>query len=74
MTVGLHFNSQHSIHFPEGDYDNIAAKLLNGINADTYYLEYDTERAGTFELLKHLSKRVTSSWPHHLKVLEAGKY
>jgi len=26
------------------------------VNVDCYYLEYDTERAGTFEPLKHLPK------------------
>ncbi len=40
------------------------------MNADTYYLEYDTERAGNFEPLKHLPKNknvilgvITSKFP-----------
>ena len=51
MIVGLHLcrgNFRHSIHFSEGGYDAIAAKLFNEVNVDCYYLEYDTERAGTF--------------------------
>ncbi|KAI5793065.1 UROD/MetE-like protein [Geopyxis carbonaria] len=59
MTIGLHLcrgNFRHSIHFSEGGYDNIAIKLFNQINVDTYYLEYDTARAGTFEPLRHLPK------------------
>lgn len=44
------------MHFSEGGYDRIAIKLFQQINVDTYYLEYDTPRAGTFEPLKFLPK------------------
>ena len=44
------------MHFSEGGYDRIAIKLFQQINVDAYYLEYDTERAGTFEPLKFLPK------------------
>jgi methionine synthase II (cobalamin-independent) len=43
-------------HFAEGGYDIIASKLFRDLNVDTFYLEYDTERAGGFEPLKHLPK------------------
>ena len=43
-------------HFASGAYDIIAAKLFKEMNVDTFYLEYDTERAGGFEPLKHLPK------------------
>ncbi|KAI6044717.1 UROD/MetE-like protein [Pisolithus marmoratus] len=62
MTVSLHLcrgNFRHSIHFSEGGYDAIAVKLFNEINVDCYYLEYDTERAGTFEPLRYLPKNKT---------------
>lgn len=62
MTVGLHLcrgNFKDGMHFSEGGYDNIAIKLFNEINVDAYYLEYDTDRAGTFEPLKHLPKNKT---------------
>ncbi|KAG8217972.1 UROD/MetE-like protein [Butyriboletus roseoflavus] len=73
MTVGLHLcrgNFRHSMHFSEGGYDAIAVKLFNEVNVDCYYLEYDTERAGTFEPLRHLPKHkslvlglITSKFP-----------
>ncbi|RPA89829.1 UROD/MetE-like protein [Choiromyces venosus 120613-1] len=62
LTVGLHLcrgNFRHSIHFSEGGYDHIAVKLFNETNVDVYYLEYDTERAGSFEPLKHVPKHKT---------------
>ena len=43
-------------HFSEGGYDRIAVKLFNELNASTYYLEYDTARAGGFEPLTQLPK------------------
>ncbi|KAK9419631.1 putative 5-methyltetrahydropteroyltriglutamate-homocysteine methyltransferase [Seiridium unicorne] len=43
-------------HFAEGSYDIIAKKLFENLNVDTFYLEYDTERAGGFEPLKYLPK------------------
>ena len=58
------------MHFSEGGYDRIAIKLFTQINVDTYYLEYDTERARSFEPLRHLPKNksvvlglVTSKFP-----------
>jgi hypothetical protein len=38
------------MHFSEGGYEHISKKLFKELNADTYYLEYDTERAGGFEV------------------------
>lgn len=46
-------------HFASGAYDIIAAKLFKDMNVNTFYLEYDTERAGGFEPLKHLPKDKT---------------
>ncbi|KAK9414500.1 hypothetical protein SUNI508_11210 [Seiridium unicorne] len=57
LHVGIHLcrgNFAYSKHFSEGGYDRIASKLFRDINADTYFLEYDTDRAGTFEPLKEL--------------------
>ena len=42
--------------FFEGDCGLIVTKVFNKITVDTYYLEYDTGRAGTSEALKELSK------------------
>ncbi|EPQ60557.1 UROD/MetE-like protein [Gloeophyllum trabeum ATCC 11539] len=73
MTIGLHLcrgNFRDGRHFSEGGYDRIAVKLFNEIDVDCYYLEYDTERAGTFEPLKFLPKNkvvilglITSKFP-----------
>lgn len=41
-------------HFAEGAYDIIAQKLFQELNVNTFYLEYDTARAGGFEPLKFL--------------------
>ncbi len=43
-------------HFAEGGYDVIAQKLFTQLKVNTFYLEYDTERAGGFEPLKFLPK------------------
>ena len=57
--LGIHLcrgNYVGSKHFSEGAYDRIATKLFNNLNVSTYYLEYDTPRAGGFEPLKYLPK------------------
>jgi methionine synthase II (cobalamin-independent) len=57
LTIGLHIcrgNFTGGVHFSEGSYDRIAVKLFHKLNVDTYYLEYDTERAGDFTPLKYL--------------------
>lgn len=59
MHLGIHLcrgNFVGSRHFSEGGYDRIATKLFNELNVNTYYLEYDTPRAGGFEPLKQLPK------------------
>ena len=40
----------------EGGYDPVAETLFNEIQADGYFLEYDTARAGGFEPLRFLPK------------------
>lgn len=57
--VGVHLCRGNFIggrHFASGAYDIIAKKLFQDLNVDTFYLEYDTERAGGFEPLKFLPK------------------
>ncbi|KAF2444634.1 UROD/MetE-like protein [Karstenula rhodostoma CBS 690.94] len=73
MHIGVHLcrgNFVNSRHFSEGGYDRIATKLFIQLNMHTYYLEYDTPRAGGFEPLAHLPKHknvilgvVTSKFP-----------
>lgn len=57
MHTGIHLCRGNFIggrHFSEGSYDIIAKKLFENLNVNTFYLEYDTERAGGFEPLKFL--------------------
>ncbi|TGO14103.1 hypothetical protein BTUL_0058g00280 [Botrytis tulipae] len=73
MHVGIHLcrgNFVNGRHFSEGGYDVIATKLFQDLNVNTYYLEYDTARAGGFEPLAHLPKNknvilglITSKFP-----------
>ena len=57
--------------FGEGGYDPIADVLFNKINVDSYFLEYETARAGNFEPLRLVPKNktivlglVSSKLPH----------
>jgi methionine synthase II (cobalamin-independent) len=59
MHTGIHLCRGNFIggrHFAEGSYDIIAKKLFQTLNVNTFYLEYDTERAGGFEPLRFLPK------------------
>jgi len=42
--------------FGEGGYDPIADVLFNTIDVDSYFLEYETERAGNFQPLRFLPR------------------
>ncbi len=42
--------------FAQGGYDPIAERLFNELDYDGFFLEYDSERAGTFEPLRFLPK------------------
>ena len=44
----------------EGAYDQVADVVFNQIDVDSYFLEYDTDRAGTFEPLRMLPKHKTA--------------
>ncbi|TFK41232.1 hypothetical protein BDQ12DRAFT_664076 [Crucibulum laeve] len=56
LTIGVHLcrGNFKGAHFSEGGYDRISDKLFNTLDVDTFYLEYDNERAGDFKPLKHL--------------------
>jgi len=79
--LGIHLcrgNYVGSKHFSEGAYDRIATKLFNNLAVSTYYLEYDTPRAGGFEPLKSLPRNknvvlgvITSKFPELEKASDA---
>ena len=54
VTFAIHLcRGNHQSHwYAEGGYDPIAEKLFNTLNVDLFLLEYESERAGTFEPLR----------------------
>lgn len=40
----------------EGGYEPVAEVLFNAINIQRYFMEYDSPRAGSFDVLRHLPK------------------
>ena len=62
MTVTLHqCRGNMSGHWAAaGAYDPVAERLLGGMEVDGFFLEYDTERAGGFEPLRHLAPGKTA--------------
>ena len=63
--AGLHLamhlcrGNNQSGWFGQGGYDAIADVLFNKIDVDSYFLEYETARAGTFEPLRLVPKNKT---------------
>jgi methionine synthase II (cobalamin-independent) len=58
VTFGIHLcrGNVRSMWHREGGYDAIAEKLFNSLRHDRFLLEYDTERAGSFEPLRFVPK------------------
>ncbi|KAG8163686.1 hypothetical protein KVR01_006983 [Diaporthe batatas] len=60
LHVGMHMcrgNYKNSRYFTIGSYNHIAETLFGESKAfDTFYLEYDDSRSGTFEPLRHLPR------------------
>ena len=67
-TVAIHIcrGNNESKWYAEGGYDSIAEKLFGTLNVDRFLLEYDTDRAGTFEPLRFVPRGkivVLEVWP-----------
>ncbi len=58
VTVAIHLcrGNNRSHWYAEGGYDAIAEKLFGALRVDRFLLEYDDERAGTFEPLRLVPK------------------
>ena len=56
--VAIHLcrGNNRSQWYAEGGYDPIAEKLFNQLNVDAFLLEYESERAGTFEPLRFVPR------------------
>jgi 5-methyltetrahydropteroyltriglutamate--homocysteine methyltransferase len=61
MTVGMHLcrGNFRSTFVASGGYEPVAEILFNTIKVHTYFMEYDTERAGGFEPLRFVPKDKT---------------
>jgi 5-methyltetrahydropteroyltriglutamate--homocysteine methyltransferase len=58
MTVSMHLcrGNFRSHWVASGGYEPVAEVLFNQINADAYFMEYDTDRAGGFEPLRFVPR------------------
>jgi 5-methyltetrahydropteroyltriglutamate--homocysteine methyltransferase len=58
LTVAMHIcrGNNESKWYAEGGYEPIAEKLFGSLAVDRFLLEYDTERAGTFEPLRFMPR------------------
>jgi 5-methyltetrahydropteroyltriglutamate--homocysteine methyltransferase len=56
MTMHVCRGNFQSTWIASGGYEPVAATLLQTLNLDGYFLEYDTDRAGGFEPLRFLPK------------------
>lgn len=58
LTINTHVcrGNYHSCYATKGAYDAIAPYLFAQENVETFYLEYDDERSGSFEALKHIAQ------------------
>jgi len=52
LAIHLCRGNNRSQWYAEGGYDTIAEKLFGRLNVDAFLLEYESERAGTFEPLR----------------------
>jgi 5-methyltetrahydropteroyltriglutamate--homocysteine methyltransferase len=61
MTVAMHLcrGNYKGQWMAEGGYEPVAEKLFQGVDVDAFFLEYDSERAGDFEPLRHMPKDKT---------------
>ena len=58
VTLAIHLcrGNNRSQWYAEGGYDTIAEKLFGELNVDAFLLEYESERAGTFEPLRFVPR------------------
>jgi 5-methyltetrahydropteroyltriglutamate--homocysteine methyltransferase len=59
LAIHLCRGNNRSQWYAEGGYDAIAEKLFGQLNVDAFLLEYESERAGTFEPLRFVPRGKT---------------
>lgn len=62
VVIGMHLcrGNNRGHWLGEGGYDYISDVLFNRINADVYFMEYDSPRSGDFTPLRHLPRGKTA--------------
>ena len=62
VTLAMHLcrGNNQSQWYAEGGYDPLAEKLFNQLHIDAFLLEYESERAGTFEPLRFVPRGKTA--------------
>ncbi|MFP3919238.1 5-methyltetrahydropteroyltriglutamate--homocysteine S-methyltransferase [Lysinibacillus telephonicus] len=58
MTITMHIcrGNYKSTFFSSGGYNYAAEVIFGGLNVDGLFLEFDDERSGSFEVLKHVNR------------------
>ncbi len=89
LTITMHIcrGNFRSTWFSSGGYEPVAETLFGGCHVDGFFLEYDTERAGSFEPLRFIKNQtvvlglITSKFPAleqkeevKARIQEATKY
>jgi 5-methyltetrahydropteroyltriglutamate--homocysteine methyltransferase len=61
MTLAMHLcrGNFRSTHAASGNYEPVAEALLQEMNIDAYFMEYDDDRSGDFKPLRYLPKGKT---------------
>jgi 5-methyltetrahydropteroyltriglutamate--homocysteine methyltransferase len=61
LVVGMHLcrGNNQGKWLGQGGYEPIAERVFGGLDLDVFFLEYDSERAGGFEPLRHLTDAKT---------------
>jgi 5-methyltetrahydropteroyltriglutamate--homocysteine methyltransferase len=59
LAIHLCRGNSRSRWYAEGGYDPIAERLFNELDVDVFLLEYDSDRAGTFEPLRFVPRNKT---------------
>jgi len=78
MAIGIHICRSQNVNWQADiGYDPIAPTLFNDMNVDSYFLEYDNQRAGSFEPLALVPKGkvvVLGLVSSHRQELETNDY
>jgi 5-methyltetrahydropteroyltriglutamate--homocysteine methyltransferase len=74
MLIGMHMcrGNFQSTWVADGPYDLVADTVFNQTGVDLFFMEYDTDRAGSLEPLKYLQKGSQRVYPGFITTKTAG--